>query len=102
MFKKYGLGCAFAPNFPKEQHKQEILVTKPYIIVIEERVFDDKICNLSSSQFLKDSPIAGQPTLLVFWSHAQFRTGLKFTYGEKGEGETGIWERGEDRGEKHC
>ena len=41
-----------------------------------------------------------RPTLLVFWSHAQFRTGLKFTYGEKGEGVEGSLEfggRGEER-----
>ena len=53
--------------------------------------------------FLWSSPLAAlanRPTLPVFWSHAQFRTGLKFTYGEKGEGVEGSLEfggRGEER-----
>ena len=56
-----------------------------------------------ASPFLWSSPLAAlanRPTLPVFWSHAQFRTGLKFTYGEKGEGVEGSLEfggRGEER-----
>ena len=46
---------------------------------------------------LWNSPPAGQPTLPVFWSHAQFRTGLKFTYGEREEGGGSLEFGGEGR-----